>query len=173
MKDARFSLTLVNSIVDFSNYDKPIQYIIDDGTFWEFVPGFRKKTDIFVRYNQAVFEDDYLQLGFNSEEEFYSVNSYTDRFESESSSGDVLSIYVRIDKVKNEYERKIYSIGELVAEAGGFYGALLSIGSLFIAVFSERLFVAAVLRRIYQIDTWQEREKLGKLKPRQNEYMNV
>ncbi|CAI2359482.1 unnamed protein product [Moneuplotes crassus] len=162
VKASRFSMAIVNTVVDLKDYKKPVQYMIDDGLFWELVPDFRKKTDIFLRKNEASFEDNYVQLGFPKEEEFYQVAETNDRFESESSKGDMLSIYLRIDKITDTYERQIYSIGELLGQAGGFYGALVGIGSVFLFIFSERLFVSSVLRKIYQIDSWQEKEKLDK-----------
>ena len=114
-----------------------------------------------MRDSVGTFEDDYLQLGFTKSQNFYQVVNSKERFEAESSSGDILSLYLRIDKVTEKYERKIFSFGELLGQAGGFYGAFLTIGSVFISFFSERLFIGAVLRRIYQVDTWQEREKLS------------
>ncbi|CAI2359868.1 unnamed protein product [Moneuplotes crassus] len=162
VRASRFSMAIVNTVVDLKDYKKPVQYMIDDGLFWELVPDFRKKTDIFLRKNEALLEDNYVQLGFPKEEEFYQVAETNDRFESESSKGDLLSIYLRIDKITDTYERQIYSIGELLGQAGGFYGALIGIGSVFLFIFSERLFVSSVLRKIYQIDSWQEKEKLDK-----------
>ena len=171
MKESRFSLALVNSIIDSSNYDEPIQKVVDDAQYWELTPGIRKKTDILIRYNEAEFEDNYVQLGFEETKYFYQVVDWVDRFEAESDEGDVLTVYFRIDKVSEQYKRQIFSLGELVGQAGGFYGALLSIGVIFITFFSDRLFAAAILRRIYQIDTWQEREQLGKEKPRRQNYV--
>ena len=78
--------------------------------------------------------------------------TYIDRIETETDDGDILSLYFRIDKVSDTYERKIFSLGELLGLAGGFYGALLTIGSFFLSVFSDKLFIGAVLRRIYQIE---------------------
>ncbi|CAI2359077.1 unnamed protein product [Moneuplotes crassus] len=162
IKDSRFSIAIVNTVVDLKNYGKPIQYMIDDGLFWELTPGIRKKTDVFVRKNDASFEDNYVQLGFPEEKEFYQVVDSSDRFEAESSSGDLLSIYFRFDKTSDIYERKIYSLGELIGQAGGFYTVLALFGSILLFIFSERLFVSSILSRIYQIDRWQEHERLDK-----------
>ncbi|CAI2387840.1 unnamed protein product [Moneuplotes crassus] len=165
MADSRFSLALVNSLVNFDNYGDPIEQIIDDGNYWELTAGFRKKSDLFIRYNVGNFEDEYFQLGFESQKDFYQVIDTKDRFEAESSSGDVLSIYFRVDKATSEYGRKIFSLGELMGLAGGFYGSLLTIGSFFITVFADKLYVAALLGRIYKIDTNVEKEHLtGKTK---------
>jgi hypothetical protein len=159
MKNSRFSIAIENTIVDMGNYQEPIQRIIDDGFFWELVPGFRKKTDIYIRKNTAEFEDNYIQLGFPTEKNFFQLGTHADSFESEPSEGDILTIYFRYDKVSDLYERKIFSLAELLGQAGGFYGSLLAIGALFIFIFSERLFIASVLKKIYQIDTMQEQER--------------
>lgn len=154
-----------------NDYSQPIQYLIDDGLYWELVPGIRKKADIYIRQNLAEIEDSYIQLGFKTSKKFYQVQTTSERFESESSSGDVLSIYIRYDKTSDKYERQIYSLGELVGQAGGFYGALIGLGSIFIFIFSERLFASSVLKKIYQIDSWQETEMLsGKHKNREFTY---
>ena len=160
MKDARFSMAIENTVVDMNDYTSAVKGIVDDGFFWELVPGFRKKTDIYIRKNEAEFEDSYVQLGFPQEKEFYQVSQSSDSFESESSDGDILTIYFRYDKTSDIYERQIFSLAELLGQAGGFYGALLAIGSILIFIFSERLFVASILRKIYQIDTWQESQRL-------------
>jgi len=132
--------------------------------FWDLVPSLRKRTDIFIRKNEAEFEDKYFQLGFPQEHEFFQVVERTDSFEAESDDGDILSLYFRYDKTSDIYERQIFSFAELLGQAGGFYGALFAGGSLLIFIFSERLFVSSVLKKIYQIDTWQEREMLTKKK---------
>ena len=162
VKDSRFSIAFINTVIDLKDYNKPIQHVIDDGLYWELVPDIRKKTDIFLRKNEASFEDNFVQLGFPEEEEFYQIVETQSRFEAESSKGDVLSLYLRFDKTSDTYERKIFSAGELIGQAGGFYGALVGAGSLLLFIFSERLFTSSVLRKIYQIDSWQEREKLDR-----------
>lgn len=70
-----------------------------------------------------------------------------------------MTIYWRFDKTSDIYERTVYSFGKLLGQISGFYGALIGIGSVFLFIFSERLFVGSVLQKIYQIDSWQEREK--------------
>jgi mRNA-degrading endonuclease RelE of RelBE toxin-antitoxin system len=161
MKQARFSMAIENTVIDLKDFSEPIQHIIDDGFFWELVPGFRKKTDILIRKNEAEFEDGYVQLGFSEQHKFFQVVNSNDYFESESSSGDVLSIYFNYDKESDIYNRQIFSFAELLGQVGGFYGSLIAIGSILIFIFSERLFAASILKKIYQIDAWQEKEMLS------------
>lgn len=74
IKDSRLSMAIVNTVVDLKDYKKPIQYILDDGLFWELIPNIRKKANIFIRKSKASFEDSYFfQFGFPREEEFYQV----------------------------------------------------------------------------------------------------
>jgi hypothetical protein len=159
MKDARFTMAIENSVVDMQDYTQPIKGVINDANFWELVPGLRKKTDIYIRKSQAEIQDDYIQLGFPENEEFYQVVQKVDSFESETPEAEILTLYFRYDKTSEIYARQIFSLAELLGQAGGFFGALLAIGSVMIFIFSERLFVASILRKIYQIDTWQETER--------------
>ena len=157
-------MAIVNTVIDMKNYKNPIQHMIDDGLFWELTPNMRKKTNVFIRKNEATFKDSFMQLGFPKKEEFYQVINTKDSFEAESSKGDVLAIYLRFDKTSDIYERKVYSLGKLIGQVGGFYGGLMGLGSLLLFIFTEKLFVSAILEKIYQIDTWQEYERLDKNK---------
>lgn len=85
----------------------------------------------------------------------------------------MLSIYFRYDKYTDMYQRRIYSLGEVLGQAGGFYGSLLTFGSVIVFIFTERLFVTSVLRKIYQIDTWQEKEMLTKGPGAQKEHIKA
>jgi len=164
MKNSRFSLAIENTVVNMKDYRNGVHKIVEDGLYWELVPTLRKKSDVLIRRNEAVFEDSYVQLGFPSEEEFFQVVEHSESFENESDEGDILSIYFRYDKVSDIYERQVYSFAELIGQAGGFYGALLAMGALMISLFTERLFVSSILRKIYQIDTWQENIRYNKSK---------
>ena len=84
MKDARFSLAIENTVVNMKNYTSALKGFINDGFFWELVPGLRKKTDINIRKNEAEFDDGYIQLGFPDKMEFYQVKESSNSFESES-----------------------------------------------------------------------------------------
>jgi len=159
MKQSRFSLAIENTVINMKDYKNGVQRIIEDGLYWEVVPSMRKKSNILIRKNEAVFEDSYVQLGFPDENDFYQVVDHLETFEAETDEGEILTIYFRFDRVSDIYERQIYSFAELIGQAGGFYGAVLAISGFMISLFTERLFVSSILRRIYQIDSWQERIK--------------
>jgi len=158
--DAEFSLATINTVIDMNDFENTIQYLIDDRLFWEFIPGLRKKNEVFIRKSEVSLEDAYIQLNMPQEQSFYKVSETLERLVSESSSGDMLSIYMRLDKTSELFERKVLSLAEVLGEIGGFHSVLIGVGSFFISIFSERLFTTSVLRKIYHIDTWQEKEML-------------
>ena len=163
MKNSRFLLAIENTVVNMKDYRNGVQKIVEDGLYWELVPTLRKKSDVFIRKNEVSFEDAYVQLGFPYEEEFYQVVEHSESFETESDEGEILNVYFRMDKVSDIYERQVYSFAELIGQAGGFYGALLAFSTLIISMITNRLFIGSILRKIYQIDTWQERVRYENL----------
>ena len=66
------------------------------------------------------------------------------------------SLYFRFDSQYDIYERRIYSFGELLGQIGGLFQIFLMIGVSIVSIFSERLFVSSILRKIYQIDQTRE-----------------
>lgn len=57
-----------------------------------------------------------------------------------------------MDKYFTAYERRIYSLGDLLGQAGGLYGACLLIGGIVINGVVDKLMMSSILRKIYQID---------------------
>ena len=159
MKESKLNMAIDNTYFDFSNYDDPIQHYLDETFFWDLLPGFRKKTDIFVRQNEVSLIDDLVQLGQSNETEFYQVINYREQLELEDASDlEFLSVFIRFDAFYDVYERRVYSIGDLLGQLGGVYESLMLSGALLVGVFSERLFISSILHKIYQIDQLREKE---------------
>ena len=76
----RFSIGIANTIVDVQNYNQAIQYMIDDGFYWDLISGLRKRTDIYIRKNSVQLDDNYIQLGFTNNESFFQVVESTSSF---------------------------------------------------------------------------------------------
>ena len=151
-------MLISNNFVDFNNFTHSIQNYLDDMYFWYLAPGLLKKTDIFIKKNSINFVDDFVQLGQSIDQDFYQVSSMREFVMIEDSDLQVLGIYFRLDSNYDQYSRRVYSIGDLFGQTGGLYSALFLIGSIFIVVFIERLFVSSILRKIYQIDLARELE---------------
>ena len=170
MKDSKFSLPIDNTYFDFGDYDNPVNHFLDEQFFWDLAPGFRKKTDIYIRQSKAVLIDDLVQLGQKNKIDFYEVVDFREQFELEDTVSDFefLSIFIRLDPKSDVYERRVYSIGDLLGQAGGVYESLMVMGALFVGIFSERLFISAIMKKIYQIDQIRENEVIEQAKKKKN-----
>ena len=83
----------------------------------------------------------------------------------------IISVYIRLDSNYDEFSRRVYSFGDLLGQTGGLYSALFIAGSVMVAIFTERLFVSSILKKIYQIDEARDvemrkyiKENKGKIK---------
>ena len=152
MKQTQLALLISNNFIDFNNYTQAVQNYLDDMYFWYLAPGLLKKADIFVKKNSINFVDDFVQLGQSINQDFYQVSSMRESVMIEGSDLQVMGVYFRLDSNYDQYFRRVYSVGDLFGQTGGLYSVLFIIGSIFVGLFTERLFVSSILRKIYQID---------------------
>jgi hypothetical protein len=141
-----------NTYFDLNNYTQPAKFYLDGQFFWDLMPGFRKKTDIYVKRNKASLADDYIQLGQSEIMEFYQIQNYREQTELQSSDLQFASVYISFDPYHDEFERKVYSFGDLLGQVGGIYEFMIVFGMIIVSIFSERLLVSSILSKIYQID---------------------
>lgn len=158
MKQSKINFVFDNTYMDLKDYKDTLKHFLDDGFFWDLAPGFRKKTDIFVKESMATLVDDYVQLGQSNDFSFYQVDNFREQMEIEGTDLQFMSIYLRLDNKNDTYERKVYSFSDLLSQIGGVYQMIVIIGALFVGIFSTRLFEASILQNVYQIDTLRENE---------------
>ena len=150
MLQTQLAFMVSNNYLDFDNYNEPIQSFLDDRFYWDLAPGLRKKSDIYVKKSEANFIDDFIQLGQSNDITFYQISTMRDSVVIEDTDLQIMSIYFRFDSNYDTYYRRVYSIGDLLGQTGGMYSSILLIGATFVGIFSERLFVSSILRKIYQ-----------------------
>lgn len=121
------------------------------------MPSFRKKSDLYVRQGQGETQDEFVQIFGETEYNFYSVaNSRDQLVVLDASDNEFMSVFIRLDAETEKYERRVYSFSDLLAQVGGLYSSIFFIGIILVGIFSERLFVSSILRKIYQIDEIRE-----------------
>ena len=158
MKQTQLAFMVSNNYLDFNNYTDPIHEYLDDRFFWDLAPGLRKKIDIFVKNNGAELIDDFIQLTQKNSFSFYEVSTMRESVVIEETDLQIVSVFFRLGSYFDNYSRRIYSLGDLLGQVGGLYSSILIIGALFVGIFSERLFVSSILRKIYQIDKIRDDE---------------
>lgn len=140
---------MVNSYVDLDDYETPIKYFIDDTFYWETLNGIRHKIDTEVQKNGGNFQDSLIQLIQPSTKYYYSLNTAKEQMVQDDV--DFFTIYFRTDQNNIMYYRKVYSIGDLLGQIGGFFEVLSTAGAFFTFIIADRLITAALASRIYQV----------------------
>ena len=107
----------------------PVQTYIDTTFYWAVVPGFNKKTDIFIKQNQVGLTDDIIQILTEQNSNFYQIQQWKDSAEQEGSDGTVVIFYLRLDDNFDIYKRQVYSFWDFLGQVGGLGQSLIIIGS--------------------------------------------
>ena len=150
--NTQLSLFYTNFYFDSNDYVKPIKTYVDDKYWFAVIPTIRQDADVFVRHNTLSLQDGYIQITGDTSEDFMSVSQAIQRIDDyDPIDGKYVRVYFRVDPIVSGYERQVYSSGDLLAQVGGVYSFLYSVGAVLVYVFSERLFVAALSEKLYQV----------------------
>jgi hypothetical protein len=146
------SLYYNNFYFDSDDYVDPVKGYIDDKIWFKVMPSIRKDADIFVRRNSYSLQDNYFQIAGEDEGSFMSVSGQRETIDDyEIGDQKMIRVYFRIDPIVDQYERQVYSSGDLLAQVGGVFSFLQGIGAVLVFIFSERLLVAALAGKLYQV----------------------
>ena len=66
--------------------------------------------------------------------------TYDDNFSN--TDGSLVTIYMRSDRVYDQYERKDYDILTMLGDIGGLKEAFLAIGLLFVSFLTQKMFIS-------------------------------
>lgn len=126
-------------------------------------PGFRKKSDIFIRENEAQTDDSFVQLYNTQEMYFYQVANNREILELENPSNyEFMSIYLSKDKQYEVNKRRVMTFADVLGNIGGIWEILFVTGLFLSYFFQNRIFVSDFIGSVYQID--KERDEQFKKK---------
>ncbi|CDW71369.1 UNKNOWN [Stylonychia lemnae] len=94
----KFNVALVNSIIDFNDYDQTKKSFIDDSIFWDIESDKYKKSNMYIQKQEANLQDDFLQLGQFEAFSFSQVSNireYDDQYSA--LEGTLIALYLRFD----------------------------------------------------------------------------
>lgn len=94
---------------------------------------------------------DDIWLGKNVTRTFPQVTNikvYDDNF-SQDDGGSVASIYIRLDKSFDIYDRKVNDVLTLLAAIGGLQKALFAFGMFCVSLVAQKVFMSNIIKRIY------------------------
>ncbi len=114
------SFVYVNQLFQFDNFTHPLTSYLDDTMFFKLDSKTSKSANFFVQRSIMNCIDD-IWLGKNVTKSFPSVSnikSYDDNLDPEE-GGSIASIYLRLDKSFDIYDRKVNDVLTLLAAIGG------------------------------------------------------
>ncbi|CDW88099.1 accessory gland protein [Stylonychia lemnae] len=149
-----FNFAFVNTFYDLTDFEpnQQIKPFIDDSLFFEIESSRSKKNNFYIQQQEAQLEDDFVQFGQSKNIIFHQVSNnrfYDNQYKKEQ--GYVVAVFLRYDNRYDVYERKIYSLLELLGDIGGLQGALMGIGFLLVGFISSRMFISDIMHKIYQV----------------------
>jgi len=152
MDPAQLSLYYNNFYFDSADYNQPIKTLIDDKIWFSIMPKIRKDADMFVRRNNIKLQDDYVQISGEKTDSFISISGQRETIDDyDSHDLKMVRVYFRVDPIIEEYDRQIYSSGDLLAQVGGVFSFLKAIGAVLVFVFSEKLLISSLAGKLYQV----------------------
>ena len=106
-----------------------------------------KQWRIYLQQNEAITNDDYLQIQSANRSDFFSIEkTIVDNLIFENK---IIDIYLMLGPYKNTYSRSVYTVMDLLGNVGGVYGLLQSVWGIFVGVISTQIMLASVFRRLY------------------------
>ena len=127
------------------------------------MPRVRKDADVFVRRTYLNLQDSFVQITGEDEKLFYTISGQRETIDDyEDGDQKMVRVYFRMDPIIDTYERQVYSSGDFLAQLGGIFSFLRAIGAVLVYMFSERLLVAALAGKLYQVyDEKKEKDPYG------------
>jgi hypothetical protein len=138
--------------MDFEDYEEVVKSYMDDSITYRIMPNFIKEATVFVRKNEAEFEDSFVQFGFKDKKKFVSISTTNvDLYHRRAHVMTSATVRFVIDPKQETYERVIFSIFDLTGQVGGLYEVFEVVGAFVIGYFTEKLFYYSMFKRIYHV----------------------
>ena len=143
------TLFISNKFMDFTDFSTPIKSYVDDRNYFFLNPlvSMSKQWRVYLQQNEAITNDDYLQIQSASRSDFFSIEkTIVDHLYD---TNKIIDIYLMLGPYKNTYSRSVYTVMDLFGNVGGVYGLLMSIWGILVGVVSTQIMLASVFRRLY------------------------
>ena len=161
----RLIAAIVNSYVDFEDYDNVIKTYIDERFGTRINPGVYKESLLYVRNNNVKLADDLIQIGTTRNLQFYSIeNKDNDFFIADMDT--YASVLLKMEAREDTYERTVFSFFDLTGLVGGVFEILEITGGVFVSIFAHRLFMFSMLNDLYQVQKNDSNIDSSKIVPR-------
>ena len=147
----RIGIVIVNSYMDFEDYDTVIKSYPEDRFSYKISSGISKEPQIYVRKNYVSLNDNFFQTGLTENKEFYSVSTSDNDFDIDPTGINYARVTIRMEAREDTYERTVFSVFDFTGLIGGVFEIFEIIGGIFVGYFSSTLFLFSMLTNLYQV----------------------
>ena len=151
MEDGIVSLIIVNSYVDFDDYENVIKTYADERFYFKTGKGIAKDPEILIRKNHVVLNDEFFQIGQTERREFYSAENFKSDFDLDSSELFYARMQIRMEAREDTYERTVFSVFDYTGLIGGVFEIFEVVGGFVVGYFSKKWFMFCMLSSLYQV----------------------
>jgi len=159
LKETFLTVVLVNSYVDFGDYDKTVKTYMDDRYQYKGMPGYNKRIKLYARENSVELADSLFQYTQPENLEFISVENTDQDIQEFSTWNNYFEVTLMVDPVKANYKRVVFSFFDLVGNLGGVFEILRAISSLSVALFAAKMLRFSIFKRLYHVEDNAESDK--------------
>ena len=160
----RFVVAILNSYVDFEDYENVIKTYIDERFIFRVDPGVYKESILYLRNNHVKLADELIQLGTTRDLQFYNIETSNNDFYT-IDTDIYLSVYMRMEAREDTYERTVFSLFDLTGLVGGVFEILEVTGGIFVSFFAHKLFMFSMLNDLYQVQKTSSNYEFSKIIP--------
>ena len=146
-----FKMMVINAYLDFTDYVDPIKHFIDEVHVSYLEKTRNKMANILVMKGEVALQDQIIDAGGGKDGFFALVENKQQLDDSYSPSEDTyLTINLSYDPKYYVFSREVFSLLEFLCDIGSLTQALMIIGYVVVTFFTRRLYIASVLKEMYQ-----------------------
>lgn len=153
-----------NSYVKFDDYVEPVRNYLNDDFGYQIVPGFHKKSMLFIRQGILQAEDSLSSIGGTTKESFYGIYKSADDFGVETSSGQLITITFTMDAAFENYQRTVYNILDMSGQLGGLYEVFEVMFGFFATALASKILTFTIMKRMYHEDLDHPNSDIDKIR---------
>lgn len=102
--------------------------------------------------SEIELQDEYIQLGQRDSFTFLEIQNTREYDDSNKEDPTLMAqLYIRLDSNYLQYERKIYSLFELLRDIGGLQRSVFVLGLILVNLISYRVFISQMIKKLYYI----------------------
>ena len=151
MDGGMLSLIMINSYVDFDDYENVVKTFNDESFYYKLRKGFTREPEILLRENFVKLNDKFFQMGQTEHKEFYSTEKTKDDFDFDPDNNLYAKISIRMEAREDTYERTVFSVFDYTGLIGGVFEIFEVLGGFVVGYFTKNWFMFCIISSLYQI----------------------